>query len=55
VLLVEYMGEIRNVYRSLVRGLKRREYMDDFNLEGRIILKCVLNMDWIHFLQKTDK
>jgi len=54
-LLVEYMGEIRNVYRSLVRSLKRREYMKDFNLEWRIILKCVLKLDWIHFAQKRDK
>jgi len=54
VLLVEYMGKIRNVYRSLVRSLKRREYMKDFNLEGRIILKCVLKLDWIHFAQKRD-
>jgi hypothetical protein len=42
-------------YRSLVRGLKRREYMKDFNLDGRIILKCVSNLDWINFSQNRDK
>jgi len=55
VLLVEYMGEIRNTDRSLVRSLKRREYMKDFNLDGRIILKCVLKVDWFHFGQKREK
>jgi hypothetical protein len=55
VLLVEYMGEIRNADTTLVRSLKSTEYMKDFNLEGRIILKCVLKVDWIHFAQKRDK
>jgi len=49
------MGKIRNAYRSLVRSLKKREYMKDFNLDGRIILKCVLKVDWINFAQNRDK
>ena len=55
MLLVEYMGKVRNADTTLVRSLKRREYMKDFNFEGRIILKCVLKVDWIHFAQKRDK
>jgi len=55
VLLVEYMNEIRNAYRSLVRSLKKRQYMKEFKLDGRIILKCASNLNWIHFAQKRDK
>ena len=55
MLLVEYMGEIRNGDRSLVTILKRGEYMKEFKLEGRIILKCVLKLDWIYFAEKRDK
>jgi len=29
--------------------------MKDFNLGRRIILKCVLKVDWIHFVWKRDK
>jgi hypothetical protein len=54
VLLLENMGKIRNAYRSLARGLKRSENMKDFNLDRRIILKCVLKLDWIHFAQKVE-
>jgi len=39
------MSEIRNAYRSLVKSLKKSEYMKDFKLDGRIILKCVLKVD----------
>jgi hypothetical protein len=46
---------IRNAYGSLVRSLKKEEYKEDFNLDGRIILKCFLKMDWIHFAQNRDK
>jgi hypothetical protein len=55
VLLVEYMDEIRNAYRSLVRSQSKRDYMKDFNLDRRIILKCVSKVDWIHFAQNRDK
>jgi hypothetical protein len=55
VLLVEYMGEIRNADTSLVRSLNRREYMKDFNFDWSIILKCVLKVDWIYFAQKRNK
>jgi predicted P-loop ATPase len=49
------MGKKRNAYRSLARSLKKREYMKDFNLDRRIILKCVLKVDWIHIAENRDK
>jgi hypothetical protein len=37
------MGEIRNAYEILVKNLKRRGHLADVDVDGRIMLKWILN------------
>jgi hypothetical protein len=41
---VAYMGQVRNAYKILVRKPKGRNLLEDLDIEGRIILKSLLNM-----------
>jgi hypothetical protein len=36
-------GEMRNAYKFESEKLKIRDHMDDLGMDGRIILKCILN------------
>jgi hypothetical protein len=44
------MGEMRNAYTILVENLKGRDYLEDLDIDGRIILNSIKldreNVDW---------
>ena len=39
---VSLRGQNRNAYRYLVENLSEGDHLEDLNIDGRIILKCVL-------------
>jgi hypothetical protein len=39
---VARMGEIRNAYKFLVINLKRRDFLEDLCVDGKIILEWIL-------------
>ena len=46
------MGESRGAYRIWRKNLKGRDHLEDLDVDGRIILKCILKklfgcVDWI--------
>jgi hypothetical protein len=54
------MGERRGAYRVLVGKPERRNHLEDPGVDGRIILKWVIEqwyggMDWIGLAQDRDR
>jgi hypothetical protein len=54
------MAECRDAYRILVGKPEGRSQLENRGVDGRIILKCVLEtwdggMDWIELAQDRDK
>jgi hypothetical protein len=39
---VASVGEMRNAYKILVTNLKGRDHMEDFGVDGKVILKWIL-------------
>jgi hypothetical protein len=48
------MGEMRNVYKTLVGSLKGKDHSEDFGIDGSVILKCKRNKDWIHLADSCE-
>ena len=46
------MGDSRGVYRLWWKNLKERDHLEELDIEGMIILKCILKelfgcVDWV--------
>jgi hypothetical protein len=44
--LIACMGEMRSEYKILVRMPKGRDHLEDLDVDGRIVLKCILEK-WV--------
>jgi hypothetical protein len=43
------MGEMRNMYKILVRKPEEKNHLGYLGMVGRIILKCICNnVDWVY-------
>ena len=54
------MGERRGSYRGLTGKPEGRNYLEDQDVDGRIILKCIFrkwdgDMDWIDLAQDRGR
>jgi hypothetical protein len=57
---VAHVGERRDAYRVLVEKPEENNHLEDTGVDGRMILKWILNMldggmDWIHLAQNRGR
>ena len=56
-----HVGDRRSAYRVLLGDLRERDHLEDPDLDGNFILKCIFSrnwmglMGWVDLAQKRDR